>query len=271
MPFATGFPELFLANSATKLLTEAAQRVVVSGSHGGRYPGFLAALSRPRGVILNDAGIGKDEAGIAALGDLDRLGIAAATVSHTSCRIGDAGDMINRGVISRVNNLARANGVAEGDLCLEAALRLRAVPAIGGTPAPFGEIRREIKLENRRRVVLLDSASLVRPEDAGAIVVTGSHGGLVGGAVATALRVDAFAAVFNDAGIGMEEAGVARMRPLDSRGIAAFTVAASSARIGEALSTYAEGIISRANAAARRLGIREGAGARDAIQRLVRL
>ena len=40
-------------------------------------------------MILNDAGVGRDEAGIAALAYLDALGIAAATVSHESCRIGD--------------------------------------------------------------------------------------------------------------------------------------------------------------------------------------
>jgi uncharacterized protein YunC (DUF1805 family) len=271
LPFPTDFSGLFLADSVTKLPAEAAQHVVVSGSHGGRYPGFLAALGRARGVILNDAGIGKDGAGVAALADLDRLGAPAATVSHMSCRIGDAADTMQRGVISRANAAAQALGVTAGDACRDAALRLRAAPPACGEAAPLGETRGEVKTGSRRRVVLLDSASLVRPEDAGEIVVTGSHGGLVGGAVAAALRVDAFATVFNDAGIGMEEAGVARIAPLDARGIAAFTVAAFSARIGEAQSTYADGVVSRANATARRLGVREGDAAHDAIQRLARL
>ena len=42
------------------------------------------------------------------------------------------------------------------------------------------------------------------PEHVGAIVVTGSHGGLLGGKPETALKYDALAALFNDAGIGIE-------------------------------------------------------------------
>ncbi len=271
MPFPAEFPGLFLADSATKLPAEAAQHVVISGSHGGRYPGFLAALGRARAVILNDAGIGKDEAGIAALEVLEMLGMPAATASHMSCRIGLAADMMQRGVISRANAVARALGVGPGDACRDAALCLRDAPADSRQPAPFGETRSEAGTDGRRRVVLLDSASLVRPDDAAGIVVTGSHGGLVGGATAAALRVDVFAAVFNDAGIGIEEAGVARIAPLDARGVAAFTVASHSARIGEARSTYVDGIVSRANATARRLGVREGERARLAIDRLARL
>jgi hypothetical protein len=45
--------------------------VVVSGSYGGRYNAFNAAKWGVRGVIMNDAGIGKDNAGIR--GDPDRL------------------------------------------------------------------------------------------------------------------------------------------------------------------------------------------------------
>ena len=84
----------------------------------------------------------------------------------------------------------------------------------------------------------LDSASLVGSEHVGAVVVTGSHGGLLGGRPDTALKYDALAALFNDAGIGIDEAGVTRLPALEARGIAAGTVAAASARIGDARSTY---------------------------------
>src|SRR6185437_16634254 len=117
MAFDADFPDIVLADSVTKLPAAAAGRVVVSGSHGGHYPGALAALAEVRAVILNDAGIGKDEAGVAALADLDRLGVAAATVSYLSCRIGFASDMMARGVVSRANALARAAGVAVGYGC----------------------------------------------------------------------------------------------------------------------------------------------------------
>jgi hypothetical protein len=64
--------------------------------------------------------------------------------------------------------------------------------------------------------------------------VTGSHGDLVGDDPKMVLRVDGFAAAFNDAGIGIDRAGLGWLAPLDARGIAVITVAAATARIGEA-------------------------------------
>ena len=141
----------------------------------------------------------------------------------------------------------------------EAALRLVAARATGRDPDPCEEARRVLENPDwRRRIVLIDSASLIAPEDAGQIIVTGSHGALVGGSPAMALRVDGFAAVFSDAGVGADGAGITRLPALDTRGIAGLTVSAASARIGDALSLYEDGIISHANATARRLGARAG-------------
>jgi hypothetical protein len=108
------------------------------------------------------------------------------------------------------------------------------------------------------QVWALDSASLVAAEHLGSVLLIGSHGGLPGGDSAAALRVDALAAVYNDAGIGRDEAGIGRLPALDARGIAGATVAAASARIGEGRSTYADGVISRVNQAAALLGGRPG-------------
>ncbi len=94
-----------VADTITKLPDGARGGVVVSGSHGGRYPGYMAAAGGVRAVILCDAGIGKDEAGIGSLSYLEEFGIAAAVVSHLSCRIGDTGDMLARGTISRARLL----------------------------------------------------------------------------------------------------------------------------------------------------------------------
>ncbi len=99
------------------------------------------------------------------------------------------------------------------------------------------------------------------PDHREAIVVTGSHGGLLGGKPETALKYDVRGALYNDAGIGKDEAGVSRLPALDRRGIAAATVAAASARIGDARSTYQDGIVSRVNARAAALGLGEGISA----------
>ena len=258
-----GIAGVMAADTITKLSAEAAGAVVISGSHGGIYPGYLAARAGVRAVILNDAGIGKENAGIGSLGYLEVLGIAAATVSHLSCRIGDTGDMLARGVVSHANAMARARGVAPGMRCAQAAKRLTGAPHVTVTPPAVAEGRSEAAGARGRRIVLIDSAAMVRPDDAGQIVVTGSHGGLVGGAPAMALRVDGFAAVFNDAGIGMAGAGITRLPALDARGIAAFTVSAASARIGDARSSFEDGIISQANEMAQRLGAKVGLRARN--------
>lgn len=259
------------APTITSLPPEARGAVVVSGSHGGHYPGYLAAKARVRAVILSDAGVGRDGGGIASLSYLEGYGIAAAAVSHASARIGDPADMMDRGILSHANGPARALGASPGMACGEAAQRLLTAALVEAAPEPFGETRGVLELPGAvRRVVLVDSAAQVEPTDAGQIVVTGSHGGLVGGDPRLALRVPGYAGVFNDAGIGIDDAGTTRLPALDARGIPAFTVSAASAVIGDARSTYRDGIVSVANRAAQALGARPGLRARDVIDRWAR-
>lgn len=261
-----------LAPTITVLPAEVAGRVIVTGSHGGLYPGQLVLAAQARAAIFNDAGIGRDRAGVAALDLLQQHGKAAAAVSHVSARIGDTEDMMAAGTISTANALAVACGVTPGISCAAAALLLEAAPL--GPPAVAAkphEARVAFTCEHQTRaIVLVDSASLVTVEDIGAIIVTGSHGGLIGGDLNKALRVEGFAAVFNDAGIGKDDAGIARLPALDDRGIAAFAVASSSARIGDARSTLCDGIISRVNRTAAALGARTGRHAKEICLRWAR-
>ena len=250
---------IVLADTATKLGARAGGAVIVTGSHGGRYAGYLTLWAHPRAVIHHDAGIGKDQAGIAVLAMAQALGVAAATVSHNSCRIADAADMIARGIISFANALAEALGVGPGMSCRDASMRLLAAQPSNRDPEPCAETRRVIEnAEWRRRLVLIDSASLIEAADADQIIVTASHGALVGGDAAMALKVNGFAAAFSDAGVGRDGSGITRLAALDQRGIAGLTVSAASARIGEAGSVYEEGIISYVNACAARLGAHPG-------------
>jgi hypothetical protein len=85
--------------------------------------------------------------------------------------------------------------------------------AIGMPPPPaMTEAHRRIAEASSDAVAVLalDSVSLVAAEDAGHIAVTGPHGGLLGRRAATAAKVPVFAALFNDAGIGIDGAGTAR-------------------------------------------------------------
>jgi len=253
------------ADTITKLGSDSRGAVIVSGSHGGVYPAYLAHKAGARAVILNDAGMGKDQAGAACLGYCEHLGMAAAVVDCHSARIGDTADMLANGLISACNAQATAVGCQRGMACLQAARLLRTAALSDAATEPYPEARSEISDSGPRRVICLDSVSLVLPEDAGQIVVTGSHGGVVGGNKAAVLKVDAFAAVYNDAGIGKDRAGLSRLPALAERGILAATVAASSARIGDGRSSYEDGVVSALNEPAQANGAELGLPLRELI------
>ncbi len=115
---------VFLLDSVTEGGEEQTGQVVVTGSHGGVSAAHYALRYRPLLVVFNDAGIGKDEAGVAGLGILEEAGLAAVAVAHTSARIGEARDTWESGVISRANAPARALGLEPGLSVQEAVGRL---------------------------------------------------------------------------------------------------------------------------------------------------
>lgn len=258
---------ILTCDTATKFDERHRGAVVVCGSHGGTYPAYLAARARLRAVILADAGVGRDRAGIACLDYCQALAMAAATVDTTTARIADAADILGRGRISHVNQVAASLGCEPGQPVGEAVEALAEAPIWSAEPPAYAEARKVVRDEaGRPRVICVDSVSLIEPADAGQIVIGGSHGALVGGRPETALGVDALAALFNDAGIGMEEAGVGRLAALDRRGIAAGVVDVNSARIGDGLSTYEDGMLTRVNDTAAHRGAAPGLTARAFVE-----
>jgi hypothetical protein len=118
-------------------------------------------------------------------------------------------------------------------------------------------MRKELVAQGPRgQVLLVDSITLLGAADAGVMAVSGSHGGT--SSAAFALEQPLALAVFNDAGIGKDEAGVAGLALLQARGVPAVTVAHTSARIGDALDTWQHGVVSRVNDAALHLGLQPG-------------
>lgn len=107
----------------------------------------------------------------------------------------------------------------------------------------------------------VDSITEAVSNGAGCVVVSGSHGGM--SSARYALQARPLLAVFNDAGVGLDAAGIAALAFLQQHGIAACTVAHDSARIGEARSTWEQGRLSHINPAAAALGARVGASLRD--------
>jgi hypothetical protein len=115
---------LRVVDSITQLGPQDAGCLAVSGSHGGISSARYALAARPLLSVFNDAGVGKDEAGLAALPFLQSHGLAACTVAHTSARIGEADSTLNEGVISHVNAQALSMGVAPGERCRQIIERL---------------------------------------------------------------------------------------------------------------------------------------------------
>jgi hypothetical protein len=251
--------QVLVVDTVTKLDERYCGHVAIAASHGGKYAAFFAAKAHLRGVVLHDAGLGLDGAGISGLDFLDRLNTAAATVGYLSARIGDGRDMAARGIVSHVNRAAAALGCTAGQTCRVCADLMRAAPILTVEPPPYENARfLLLRASGEPDVWGLDSNSLVDSGDAGAIVVTGSHGALLGGQRESAIGVAVLAAVYHDAGIGIDHAGISRLPALDDRGIIAATVAGNTARIGDARSVWHTGRLSALNLGAERCGGRVG-------------
>src|SRR5262245_28056555 len=123
-----GGRKVILMDSISHVDASDAGHIVVSGSHGGASGGEFASRYKLAAVFLNDAGVGKDGAGIAALAMLERARVPAATVSHASARIGDAEDTWQHGVLSYLNPSAEKCGFRHGQRVQDAVMRLLESP-----------------------------------------------------------------------------------------------------------------------------------------------
>lgn len=88
-------------------------QTVFSASHGGVSSGGFTCEHRLGAVFFNDVGVGKENAGIAALDMREKLDIAAGTVDNDSAKIGDAQDHRDNGIVSHLNEIARY-GITRG-------------------------------------------------------------------------------------------------------------------------------------------------------------
>ncbi|WP_330229584.1 hypothetical protein OHA40_26610 [Nocardia sp. NBC_00508] len=97
--------------------------VIVAASNGGAASGTAARRLSLGCVVLNDAGIGKDGAGVAGITALDEVGIPAVAVSHMSAEISNGMDTWDNGVVSFVNETAQNAGFRIGERVSDAVLR----------------------------------------------------------------------------------------------------------------------------------------------------
>lgn len=240
--------------------------VLVCGSFAGaRIADQLGLCWGPRALIAHACGVGKDDAGISGLEFCQGLGVPMAAVETMSARISDGRSVYDSGWIGHANAAALALGVRVGQPTPDAArLMLEAEP---GTPSERDLTDSQVYSLHRgeKGAILAVWNPLVLLEQGprrADVLCIGLHSGKVMAEWSTA--VSPKGVIGNDGGLGKDRSGVAGLDSLQTDGIAAAAVAAMSARIGDCLSTYEDGVVSEANDIAQALGVVRGLPAREA-------
>lgn len=220
-----------------------------------------------KAIIGHDAGIGKDQAGISGLALCDKFGIPMAAVAGHTATLSNGNSLYN-GTISSVNETARQLGVEVGQAAKQAAAFL-----LNAAPGRFVHETVDVDLDLHEmatspsgrilaRVWLLDLPG----QYANDVFALATHSARVAAEHAFKWNVKGWIA--NDAGMAKNNTGIAALSICGERGMPAASVSARSARIGDALSTYYDGVISAANEPARQRGVVAGMAARDALARM---
>ncbi|WP_410356652.1 hypothetical protein [Zhengella sedimenti] len=240
--------------------------VLICGSHGAACSTQLLAWVRPRGVIIHDAGIGKDRGGVSGLKLLDAYMIPGAAVECMSARIADGRNMYEEGVLSALNGSAERMGLRIGMPVREAAQLL-----LDRNPAPRQPARRQIRVhrDDLGSVYALDTVKYADERIAGGVLCMGSHAARAMADYVEEMTYPLAGVITNDAGRARDDSGIEGLALLDERNMPACAVSVETARMGDARSTYLDGRIAALNRTATEIGIREGDSARSAARRML--
>ncbi len=256
-----------IAADSSSYLVKLATRpsdVIVIGSYGGTP---ILALLFSRGVkaiIATDAGIGKDEAGVSGLKTGEEIGIPCAAVAAMSAETSNGRSTL-LGIISRANAQARALGVVPGQLAYEAAMKLAAAPPGKAVAMQAGiDDPPKVVEETAKGKIWVSTGSLSfgKQKIPGDVFCSGANSSRVFflGTLANQAR----GAIANDAGISRNNTAVEGVFLLAEKGVPAASVGTMSARLGDGMSTWNDGIISVVNPPATARGIKVGMTAKDA-------
>lgn len=248
-----------------------ARDVLIHGAYMAEAVAVSLLRRGLRGIIGVDAGIGRNEAGIAGLAVADRHLVPAAAVSVFSCDMCDGRSVWTEGVISRVNRAAAALGAAPGQGVPAAAESLLrgAAGAAREVASRLPEAPQKLAETAAGAVWGCWSMSLIRdphphdvfcvgtPVDTTMTVYMWRHGVRPAGVIGS------------DGGFGRHGMAAAGLDILDRMGIACAAVSFLSADLGDGASIHADGVISRANPRAAAAGVTPGMTAREAARRLL--
>jgi uncharacterized protein YunC (DUF1805 family) len=238
--------------------------VIVVGSYCGTRilaPMFTRGV---KAVIATDAGIGKDNAGISGLLHAETIDVPVATIAAMSAETSNGRETLLIGRISHANAQARALGVEIGMIAYGAAARLAKAQAGKSIPTPFGNEEDPTVVEHtaKGRVWAAPGTTAIKEQIPNDVICSGANSSRVSSD--GVLRMGAKGSIANDAGIARNNTAVEGIALLEEKGVPAAAVSTMSARLGEGLSTWSDGVISVLNAPAARLGVKAGMTAKDA-------
>lgn len=102
-------------DSVSEVQEEDTGSILITGSHAGENVSAFALRFAFRAAFFNDAGGGKDDAGVVGLGVLSKQGLPAGAVSNMTARIGNAADSWANGRLSYLNQAALSLGLRIGE------------------------------------------------------------------------------------------------------------------------------------------------------------
>jgi hypothetical protein len=116
----------------------------------------------------------------------------------------------------------------------------------------------------RRNLYALDTVKFADSRIAGGVLCMGSHAARAMADYVEEMDYRLAGVITNDAGPSKDRSGIQGLAQLDRISMPAAAVSGTTARVGDAVSTYETGTISFLNETARSIGISEGQSARKA-------
>jgi hypothetical protein len=237
--------------------------VAVGASFAGTPTAAMAMRQGVKAWIAHEAGPGKDEAGVSGLPFADRYGVPAAAIATMEARLGDGRTLLT-GHVSRANGSAEGLGVRAGQTGDEAARRMLNAPRgqLREFPGLIDEAIHQMAATPGGKIYACWSFSRVTGAHPDDVFCVASHGAKTMALYALPVRPKGL--ICNDGGRGLDESGIEGLAEMARHGLAAAAVSSASARIGDALSTYHDGIVSTVNEPARARGVTIGMKAAEA-------
>ena len=240
--------------------------VLIGGSYAARMTMAWAMRLGARAIVAHAAGVGKDDAGISGLRLAQEYHVPALACETMSARLA-VGVSVYEGEVGHANQVAQSLGVEIGQSIAEASKILLDADVSREVIVEESLDDRIYELEhlpdgNIRAswgIPVLRSIQEPRPQD---VFIQASHCGLT--LVPHVMKLNLKGVIANDAGRGKDDSGIASFPYLAREGIAVAAVGAMSARIGDVMSTWQEGVISCMNEVAEKRGVREGMMTREA-------